>query len=216
MVNLPPIPDRLKARPVDERGYPVPWFVLEIEKDKFDFRVIAPNKHAEAIALGKCWICGEPLGAFKQFVIGPLSAVQRISGEPPSHRDCAEFAVQACPFIANPRMGRSPRPMPADTTKSDLADVKGNPGVYCVWSTRWMLPFNSGRKTPSGDGILIQIGEPSSPLQWWAGGRLAIGGEVREALDRNWDTLMACGASAATKAVWRRHREEILTALEAA
>jgi len=25
--NLPPLPDRMKALPIDRRGFPVPWFV---------------------------------------------------------------------------------------------------------------------------------------------------------------------------------------------
>jgi len=42
----------------------------------------------------RCWLCGQPLGKFMCFVVGPMCAINKTSAEPPSHRDCALYAVQ--------------------------------------------------------------------------------------------------------------------------
>ena len=43
MKPLPPMPSRIAALPVDERGYPVPWFVAWID-GKPEFRCADPAK----------------------------------------------------------------------------------------------------------------------------------------------------------------------------
>src|SRR5437764_29347 len=101
--NLPALPSRLKLLPVDERGFPVPWFVAWID-GKPDFRVVDQRKMAIAVSEKRCWVCGDFLGRYMAFVIGPMCAVNRVSSEPPSHRECAEFSVRACPFLTKPKV----------------------------------------------------------------------------------------------------------------
>ena len=57
-----PLPDRMKALPVDKRGYPVPKFVEWIDGEP-DFRVVSPSHMARCFRHHRCWICGEPLGS---------------------------------------------------------------------------------------------------------------------------------------------------------
>src|SRR5215467_3774641 len=96
--SLPPLPKRMLALPIDGRGYPVPWFVAWIRGEP-DFRVIKPGGAEIAYHRNLCWLCGQRLGTYKTFVIGPMCTLNRVSAEPPSHRDCAEFAAKACPFL---------------------------------------------------------------------------------------------------------------------
>src|SRR5690606_32990139 len=109
-----PRPEQIQALPVDERGYPVPWFVAKVN-GRWDFRVMADGKIGRATRNGVCWICGRPglTGREAVFVIGPMCVVNRVSAEPPAHRECAEYAAQACPFLSQPRMRRNERNMPA-------------------------------------------------------------------------------------------------------
>src|SRR6516162_9906742 len=96
------IPDRIKRLRVF-RGYPVPWFVPWLNHEP-EFRCMTQEKMQLAIEQKRCWICGQKLGTFMTFVVGPMCTVNRINAEPPSHKDCATFAVQACPFLTKPHM----------------------------------------------------------------------------------------------------------------
>ncbi|MFM0270140.1 hypothetical protein PQQ59_06115 [Paraburkholderia aspalathi] len=40
-----------------------------------------------------CCVCGEPLGQYKAFITGPLSAISRRCSEAPAHQDCAKFTA---------------------------------------------------------------------------------------------------------------------------
>lgn len=87
------MPARIKKLPVNEAGYPVPWFVAWID-GKPDFRVVGTDKIRDAVRWKLCWICGEPLGSNLSFVLAPLGVIKRTSGEPPSHRECAIFLAK--------------------------------------------------------------------------------------------------------------------------
>jgi hypothetical protein len=93
-----PMTRRLRRLPISENGFPVPWFV-SWPGGKPDFRNADPVKLAHAIRQDLCWLCGQTLGRYKTFVIKPMGAISRHSAEPPAHRDCATYAVQACPLL---------------------------------------------------------------------------------------------------------------------
>src|SRR5690242_16765548 len=101
--DLPPVPWRLKSRPI-HRGYPVPWFVADVDGVP-DFRIVDARKFKPALEQRLCWLCGKPLGAYLAFPIGPMCAVNRVNSEPPSHRECAQWALQACPFLTQKEAG---------------------------------------------------------------------------------------------------------------
>jgi hypothetical protein len=163
----------MKCLPIDERGFPVPWFVAFID-GKPDFRIIRPGGITRALNGQTCWLCGQPLGAYRAFVIGPMCTVNRVTSEPPSHLECAHFAVQACPFMLNPSMRRSQREKPPETIGPVGIHLDRNPGAMCIWITK------VGRFRPEqvGHGVLISLhGEPVR-VEWWARGRLATRAEV--------------------------------------
>src|SRR3954468_4258359 len=91
------VPAGLARLPINDKGFPVPWFVPWIE-GKPDFRAVDPRRILQAHNEGRCWICGGKFkaGALKIFAIGPMCGVNRVSAEPPSHGQCARFAVVAC------------------------------------------------------------------------------------------------------------------------
>lgn len=162
------IPARMLKLRVDARGYPVPRFVKWIDGVP-DFRVIDGKWMAKAMQADLCWLCGEPLGRHKAFVIGPMCAVNRVTSEPPSHLDCARFAVKACPFLTQPKRGRNDDALPEHAAPSGM--IERNPGVSLIWVTDKYTLFSHGGSQ------LIRVG-PASLTEWWARARRATRDEV--------------------------------------
>ena len=100
--SLPALPKSMGVLPLDERGYPIPWFVAWYD-GKPDFRVVDVKKMKRALSEHLCWICGGHIDDAFVFVRGAAPVSNRIALEPPSHRACAEFAVRACPFMLLPK-----------------------------------------------------------------------------------------------------------------
>ena len=180
--DLPAMPPRIGRLPVDERGYPIPWFVSWID-GKPEFRVADGQKLVRAIKEKLCWVCGEPMGRFNTFVIGPMCALNRVSSEPPSHFDCAVFSAMACPMLVNPNMHRREKGLPPeeDIQKSGVF-IKRNPGVTLLWTTLEYRPFIVQGQEGAGDGILLNLGQPEH-LHWFKEGRRAIREEVIDAIE---------------------------------
>jgi hypothetical protein len=171
---LGPMPARISRLPKDVRGYPVPFFVAW-QDGKPLFPVMDPAKMKLAMRASLCWICGEPLGAYKGFVIGPMCVCNRISAEPPQHVDCGKFAALNCPFLAQPLAKRVISD--AGTYKGTPVQKPGgvmierNPGVCAVWVTKsYTVIRDAGHP-------LWRIG-PATSLQFYAKGRLATRAEV--------------------------------------
>ncbi|MDF5758588.1 hypothetical protein [Spongiactinospora sp. TRM90649] len=172
------IPRRMAGLPRDRHGRPAPWFVAWIGGEP-DHRVVAPGKVQDAVRFGCCWLCGEPLGANRAFVIGPMCAITRTTSEPPSHRECAVYAARACPFLTTPRMVRRPNRLPDGYTEPPGVMLKRNPGVALVCVTRSYLP-----ERHPGHGYLfrLDLAAPTAAL-WFAQGREATRAEAIESLD---------------------------------
>ena len=171
-------PGRIARLPKNKAGYPVPWFVAWIDGEP-DFRVANADKLRSAIRRRLCWTCGGPLGGIGAFTIGPMCAVNRVSTEPPSHRECAEFSATFCPFLNTPQMTRRDRGKPADAVNPAGIMITRNPGVALVWVTgyrSWHL-FSDHE-----GGTLFDIGDPKETL-WFARGRAATRGEVLASID---------------------------------
>jgi hypothetical protein len=171
------MPDRVRRLP-QWGNLPVPFFVAWFKdgkqvpphrrghEGKPDFRVISTDALAMCVRHRRCWICGDRLGALVVFVTGPMSVLQRGSAEPPSHRACAEYAVQVCPFMVDPDAGKSYRATPPGT-KTDPTLAGYNPGVVATYVTReWQTHDNPAR------GVDFLLGPPIS-ISWWRQGRPA-------------------------------------------
>lgn len=177
-----PMPARIKKLPVSAQGYPIPWFV-PWDGDEPITQAADPAKLREAVLHNKCWVCGDVMGVYKTFLIGPMCAVNRITSEPPQHRECAEYAAKVCPFLIKPAMKRNPID---DDRKRSPAGVfiERNPGVSLVWVTRGFKRF-----TPRGGGILFSVGDPIEIL-WFAEGRTATRAEILASMDSGLPFLM--------------------------
>jgi len=188
------LPPRISRLPVDRRGYPVPWFVAWIDGDP-DFRVIGEGKIIDAIRFQKCWVCGQKLGAYKAFVIGPMCSINRISSEPPSHKDCAIYASTHCPFLTEPREKRNEKGL-GELEAQEPAGVmlKHNPGVALVWITK------KHRNLRFKKGILFDVGNPVEVL-WYCKGRPAKRVEVLESIEKGYPILQQSAEKDGPKAL---------------
>jgi hypothetical protein len=172
------LPERIQALPVSDTGFPIPWFVADLPDGTRDFRVTDPNKITRAVRMRLCWVCGQPLGKHQAFVIGPMCAVNRVSSEPPSHRDCAEYSVRACPFLMQPRMRRNSKDLP-EHQKPAGEMIERNPGVILIWMTQSFRPF---RPKENERRYLFRIG-PSEHVAWYSQGRTATRAEIQASID---------------------------------
>lgn len=165
--QMVPLPARMARLPRDKHDRPVPWFVAWIDGQP-DHRIMRPDALLHGIRHKLCWLCGQPLSAFKAFVVGPMCAINRI---------CAVYAAQACPWLSTPAMHRR------DTGKAELGVIKPggvmierNPGACLVWVTK------TYRVMRVDNGLLILMGDPTQTL-WYAEGRPATRTEVLASIE---------------------------------
>jgi hypothetical protein len=170
-----PLPRRMARLPVNERGFPVPFFVAKVNGE-YDFRAFSGDKITACVRKRLCWLCGEPLGRYLAFVIGPMCSINRVSSEPPSHLECAQYAVKACPFLTKPRARRNEVDMPEGKVAGISLDH--NPGATLIWITKDYQPVSDGR-----GGVLFSIGEPHD-LLWFTEGRTANRAEIDAAIEK--------------------------------
>lgn len=93
------IPKELSHLKIDERGYPIPYFVSWID-GKPEFRFLDHARQEMIIEKGVCHICGKKLNKDYNYVIsGPIGYQNRVSSDAAMHRVCAEFSLRACPHL---------------------------------------------------------------------------------------------------------------------
>jgi hypothetical protein len=197
--DLPPLTERIKKLPVDKRGYPIPAFVQWIEivdgkpkavpdgQGEPDFRVVKMS-HLHACYLEDlCWVCGEKLGQYRAYVIGPMCAVNRNSAEPPSHVECAEWSAKACPFLTKPNMRRREDEISqsAEVIKPAGFMEEANPGVNLIWTVKGPTQIRGD----DNGGILFDVGNPET-VTWWKEGRPATNEEAISGLQGSIDRLL--------------------------
>jgi hypothetical protein len=182
MVNLPDAPSKIAKLKRDRRGYPVPWFV-EWFNGVPDFRVISADKRGRAYKHGLCWICGEPMGVHRVFAIGPMCLINLTTMEPASHRMCAEYAVQACPFLTQPRRRRNDEEALPEGSHVDGDMIERNPGVTALVECRGTRRFSDGK-----GGWLIRLIEPTR-VDWWTYGRQATRAEIDASMESGYPLL---------------------------
>ncbi|MYR58877.1 hypothetical protein GTY54_22425 [Streptomyces sp. SID625] len=175
--QLPP-PPRLARLPRDKHGRLVPWFVGSVNGEP-DHRLVRPGGITDAVRCKLCLLCGQTLGSYQTFVVGPMCVINRVSAEPPSHKDCAEYAARACPFLTHPHMRRREN-LPDDTVPPDGEMNPRNPGACVTWTTRKWL------KKPGMQ--LFTFDEPTW-VAWWREGRPATYAEAVDALVSGHDFL---------------------------
>lgn len=200
-----PLPPRLLKMRLSDEGYPVPWFVAWVD-GKPDFRAIDTPKIREAHVHKKCWLCGEKLGRYLAFVIGPMCMINKINSEPPSHLDCARYAVQACPFLTQPRMRRNEKDLPEDRVEAPGFGLKRNPGAVVIWVT---TSYRLERAHAGNAGVLFHLGPPVA-VEFWANGRSASRPEVLASIESGMPLLQEqAKGPEAVAALMRMHDEAL-------
>jgi len=188
-VTLPtvPVPVRLARRPRDHRGFIVPFFVAWLGSEGEllnephgtpDFRVVDHRRMARCVNEHRCWLCSEPLGVHLAFVLGPMCTINRIISEPPSHRECAVYAMKVCPFLSRPRMRRNDRNLPPGHVEAAGDPAGRNPGTMALWISRSYQPLQA---YAGNHGVLFKVG-PWEQVTWWREGRPATKAEAQDAI----------------------------------
>lgn len=174
--TLPPLTSRIAKLPIDERGYPIPFFVAYVD-GLHEFRLADPAKFKACVKQKLCWVCGEPMGIFKSFVVGPMCCINRTAADPPAHLDCAEWSVKGCPFLIKPQMERRQDDF-INSQKENGAGImiERNPGVIAIWTTRLFRIFRDPANRP-----LLEMGKPEH-CTWWRAGREATRDEILDAI----------------------------------
>lgn len=163
-------PARVAELQKDERGYPIPHTVQWVN-GKPDFRVIDQAKWVDAVVNHKCGICGQTLEGQMAFVGGPISIKNRLFADLPMHKECAEYAVQVCPFIAMPKFkyaaferieknGFKPGELQVISSGSSNKPEKFGLGLTDG--------FQVARVMPNNDVVLMA--NDFSSIDWWVEG----------------------------------------------
>lgn len=94
-----PIPAIMKELPLDERGYPIPYFVPMVDGNP-EFRYQDANKRSSCLKHGLCAVCGKKLYAKSYwFICGPMGLLNKVHSDAPCHEDCARFSLNVCPHL---------------------------------------------------------------------------------------------------------------------
>jgi hypothetical protein len=93
------IPERMRHLPLDDRGYPIPYFV-PIVNGVPDFRFQDIKKKEACRKYMKCSVCGGRLLTKSfWFIQGPLGLQNSIGSDEAMHEECARFSIQNCPHL---------------------------------------------------------------------------------------------------------------------
>lgn len=176
--ELTELPWRVKQLPVDPRGYPIPAFVGVNQNGERDFRYMDQGHWVHCVKHRVCWVCGQQLGAYLAFAIGPMCSITRTTSEPPCHLECARWSAVNCPFLSRPHMVRREDEGTREAEKNIAGcAILRNPGVACIWVSRSFQVWRDDQGRP-----LITVGEPVS-VEWYAEGKPATREQVLASID---------------------------------
>lgn len=191
--ELEAMPPRIKRLAIDARGYPVPYFVAWID-GKPDHRVADARKWHAAVREKRCWVCGDFLGVYLAFTIGPMCGINRTTAEPPEHLECARWSVRNCPFMSRPHAERREAGLPDNDGMAGLPILR-NPGVMLIWNTTKYTLFPDQNNRP-----MIRIGTPTS-IEAWYMGKPATREQLRESVETGLPALTEIAQKEGEKAV---------------
>lgn len=161
-----PIPHRMTQLARDDRGYPIPAIVLVDDHGRPDFKTTDLHKWHRAYKNRTCALCGEPMGRNMAFVGGPKCFKYRFFTDLAMHRDCAEYALKVCPFLAAPNFKY------AENIKSEEGVLRiVSSDVSIVRPTKFMLGITKSCKVlQASDGTVLVQAAPWEEVTWWEQG----------------------------------------------
>jgi len=96
-----PIPARMAS--LERFGnLAIPWITARDDSGKPIFSGNIELRRIQAIREQLCSQCGQKLEYWIIFIGDDESVKRRIFFEPGMHQECAEYAAQTCPYLANP------------------------------------------------------------------------------------------------------------------
>lgn len=137
-----PIPLQLADRPVDDRGFAIPWISPTVD-GKPAFGVNDQRLRIKAVLERLCGQCGMRVGLRGWFVCGPVELADGFFIEPHMHRDCIEYAVAVCPYLLasswqSAWMRRAERgDLPPKTIIESFGNAFDRPDLYIATADRW-------------------------------------------------------------------------------
>ena len=113
------MPKRLRTRPRDRRGYPIPFIVMIDKEGRPHFTINTGIRVAECFTKKLCGLCGKRHDPGGVWFVGGSRCFTDPNGrflDPPMHEDCARYALRVCPYLAAPSY---PKRIDARTLKPD-------------------------------------------------------------------------------------------------
>lgn len=157
-----PMPLGVAALPIHlPSGYPVPAFVLVKEDGTVDFKVLDPARWADCVKRRRCAICGQKMRGLFAFVGGPLCAENHTYTDAPMHKECAEYAMRVCPFLAAPKYGYNKLRVEGVRYKENVSTARPDKFALCVTSNYWAMEYN---------GEVILRADMWVSVDWWRHG----------------------------------------------
>lgn len=102
------IPRRMRQRP-KVAGRAVPFVNLILPDGTADFTVNELEKELLCHRQRLCILCGQKLDDIGVVISPPEEFESQVFYDSPSHEECILYAVEACPFLANPNYVRTKR-----------------------------------------------------------------------------------------------------------
>lgn len=179
-------PSRIRALPIDARGYPIFYVALIDETGKPFFTHNDQNKSIECFKKDLCSICGQKLLRRRWLVGGPMSIFddRGIFVDGPVHGECGRYALQVCPWLAAPAYGRTiAMQMKPKFEKIGMAigvdntRIPGRPTVFCYGLTEHVIgEFKQG-------SMYYYPKRPWLRVEYWAHGRQLGEAEAQPLMD---------------------------------
>lgn len=128
------IPPELSHLELDERGYPIPYFVGKIN-GKFNFKYQDRKKRDSCIQFRWCPICAKRLDKeFSYVITGPRGLKNKVVSDAPMHLLCAEFTLKTCPHIHFEKAERKEEPVAGSYILRDKPS-----SLYLIKVDTWRL-----------------------------------------------------------------------------
>lgn len=144
-----PKPPGVAELDVDERGYPIFFMIQPPPGQALDFRVMNLTNHLRCARERLCMICGRKLGYWLTFIGGPMCLKNRVFGDGPMHRACAEYSLRVCPYLTIGSMDYKNAPSgKVPNTKTDPNVILKKPKKMLLYTTREFKLINGGGGKP--------------------------------------------------------------------
>ena len=172
---IPPIPDLMQRLPLDERGLPVPYVVFIDAQGRPRFQLNDSLKIETALHQQRCGICGQPMMAQQQWLVGgPASAFHPRGAYlgTPTHYECLHYALQMCPHLTGGRVKhldaqrvKQTSPFGSDIqVKDPTLDTRAVPFFVAVQISGYNLV------RPNADQRYVVPSRPFLAVEYWRDG----------------------------------------------